>query len=140
MNQNKILNFLDKVVRQDTKITVATELDHWYGQTLTGEKVQITDITMLEIIELGFGNKELAKLAESRNFLTLPDGARFGKTILALRKNGLIELATELTSFAKQQNLANGFEDCNPEEFDSEEDVNNGPFDNEEPIQLHLPI
>jgi len=116
MKQEKMVDFIDKVIKGNTKVTVDTELDHWFGQSQSGDKCQVTDISMLEIIELGFHREDLLELIEDgANFVELPDGAKFARTIRALRDNGLSEIAGELTLFAIQQNMKNGFEDASPE-------------------------
>lgn len=115
MNQSKLLDFINKSINSNNKITIETELDHWFGQTKAGEKCQITDIGLLELIECGFGAKHLLPIAEKEDFIELPDGTQFGRTIKALRENGLGELASELTLFATQQNISNGFIDPSPE-------------------------
>lgn len=117
MDQEKAIKTLDKILKENTKITSETELDHWFGQTPNGDKCQITEISMMEIIECGFCDKELLQKAMTEDFITLPDGAKFGKTIKALRENGLAEIAGELKFFALQQNLQNGFADPDPDNF-----------------------
>jgi hypothetical protein len=115
MDQEKAQKFLSKYLSDNNKMTVFTELDTWYGETPDGTKSAITEISMLEVIELGFRDPVLLEKAQTEDFIVLPDGAKFGKTIKALRENGLTELAMELTSMAKQMNVANGFEDPDPE-------------------------
>lgn len=115
MSDEKALETIKKIFHEKSKITIDTELDVWYGEMLDGTKTAITEISLLEAIAHGFGDKNLKEEIETKNLIILPDGTRLGKTIRAIRDDGMIELAAELSNFATQQNIRSGFSDPNPE-------------------------
>lgn len=115
MESNKALEFINKYINEKQKINLDTELDCWYGQTVDGVKTAITETSLLEVVELVFQDLALLQKVKTEIFVIMPDGTKFGKTIRSVIENGMPELGSELLSFAKQQNIINGFADPDPE-------------------------
>lgn len=120
-NPEKVLDFVRKNIEESNKekITIVSELDCWYGMTLTGEKCAITDISLEEYVT-SLNNEELLEKVKSEYFIVMPDGAKFGKRIIDIRNNDMPELAAELTYFAKMQNIRNGFGEPDPNIIEEE--------------------
>jgi len=105
------------------KITSESDLDTWYGITKNGEKVAITEVSLLEFtsllanaedVEVSNKGKDLFEKAKTDFFIEMHDGTKLAKSLKAMVENGLEELAKELTEFAKETNLKNGYLDNNP--------------------------
>lgn len=108
---------------ENEKVTADTDLDTWYGLSPKGDKLAITEVSLLEYTsamanssdhEEATIGKELFEKAKTDFFIEMPDGVKLAKSLRAAMNNGLVEVATELSQFAKDTNLKNGFLDCDP--------------------------
>ncbi len=105
------------------KITKNTELDTWYGITKDGNKVAITEVDLMEFTSFMANSedentrevgKQLFEKSKNDTFLIMHDGTKLGKTINALLENNVLDVASDLIMFAKEQNIKNGHLDINP--------------------------
>lgn len=110
-------------MKENEKITINTELDTWYGITKLGDRVAITEISLLELtsqlanvenVELANVGKVLFKQAKSDNYIEMHDGTKLVKNIKEALDHGMIEIAQDLLESSRIQNKNNGFADPDP--------------------------
>jgi hypothetical protein len=111
------------MLEKEDRITIETELDTWFGETRTGQKCAITEVSLFEALsqmensanpEEALIGKELFEKSKTENYLEMPDGTRLCKNIKEMRDHGMMELAMQLSFDAKLQNIKNGYANPDP--------------------------